>query len=117
MGEDVFGPGVGYAPEAVSHDVGRTPLIWLWAAIASALIGGGLAFVLEGWALLGAWFLAGPAAFGLVAFFANRDNRERSKGVYGRSPILGLAYWGAILLALAAVFWCAYQLALFVGKL
>lgn len=117
MSHDPFGTDDGATADAVSFDVGRTPLVWIVSALVSAVLGCVLAFMAQGWVLFGAWLLAGPASFGLIAFFVNRDTRQRLKPVYGQSTLFPALYWIAIGMSMVAVLWCAYQLALFVGKL
>lgn len=100
-----------------AQTIGRTPLKWLVVAVLVAAIGAVLSLMLSGAGMIAGWLLCGPIAFGIIAFFVNRDMRQRTKAVYVRSTLYAPLYWGAIVLAFAAVFVSAYQLANWAARL
>lgn len=99
------------------ESIGRTPLQWLGAALLVAALGAALSLVMSGVGLILGWALCGPVAFGVIAFFVNRDMRQRTKAVYVRSSFYTALYWGTIVLTFVAVLMSAVRLAYWVARL
>lgn len=110
-------PDGGAASFATPPAIGRTPLFLLGIACGVAVLGVVLAYVATGPLLLLGWLLAGPIAFGVLAWFVNRDTRQRAFPVYGESALYGPLYWGSIVVAAVAVLASALPLAQWVAKL
>lgn len=85
-------------------------------AIATAVVGGAAALLVSGPLLILAWLLAGPVAFGLIAWFANRDTRERARALYSESPLSRILFWAAVAVSIVAVLIAALQLAFWIGR-
>lgn len=96
----------------------KPPYLWLIGGLGSALLGCALAWIsnLIPVAVVG-WFLAGPVGLTLLAWFVNRDNRARSRGVYLAPSWLTAAYLGSFAMILLCVLGTALRLAWGFGRL
>lgn len=83
-------------------------------AVAGATLAWALPFALT--AVFG-WFLAGPTALGLLAFYVQRDTAARASGLYTAPDWARVAYWCSVGLSLIAVIACAVRIADWVGRL
>jgi hypothetical protein len=110
-------PGFGeHAAKAVVFT--KPPYVWLFAGLGGAVLGCAIAWIWSSIpvAVLG-WFLAGPVGLTLLAWFVNRDNRARSRGVYLAPSWLAGAYIGAFVASLLCVLATALRLAWGFGRL
>jgi hypothetical protein len=131
-----FEPFVDSAPQAQSRDafgatttgatqltqslaVARPPLALFGLAITLAgagvliagLWGGSLAAVALG------WFLAGPAAIGVLAVYTIVDTRRRTEAVYSAPSWTDAVYWVVVAVCLIGITIGAWHLALWAGRL
>lgn len=92
------------------------PVGWLGLACAAAVVGLLLALLTDqlAWHVVG-WFLAGPAALGLLAVFTLKDTARRANPWYVVHAAGPWLYRGAVVLALAGVIACALRIALYFG--
>lgn len=66
-------------------------------------------------ALIG-WFMAGPAAIGVLAWCSRLDTRRRLSAVYSAPAWLRHAYWVVLATCAAGIGMGAWQLALWAGR-
>jgi hypothetical protein len=96
----------------------KPPYAWLLAGVGGSVLGGALAWIWNSIpvAVVG-WFLAGPVGLTLLAWFVNRDNRARSRGVYLAPSWITAAYVAAFLACLLCVLLAAVRVAWGFGRL
>lgn len=94
-----------------------SPVLWLYAAIGSAVLGTILAWIfsLTGWTILG-WLLAGPISIGLLGFYHKADTFRRASGLYSEPSYLRTVYISAIVVCLIAVLVTAVFVGLWWGR-
>ena len=116
---DAFGvttPGAGAQAPGIA--LARPPLNLFGLAIALAAAGALIAGVWGG-ALAAAtvgWFLAGPAAIGVLAVYTLVDTRRRTDAVYSAPSWTGTVYWAAVAVCLIGITIGAWHLALWAGR-
>jgi hypothetical protein len=117
--QDAFGIATpGATASAQGLTVARPPLRYLALAIVLAAAGVLIAG-LWGSAVAAAavgWFLAGPAAIGVLAVFTLVDTRRRTDAVYSAPSWIGAAYWAVVVVCLIGIAAGAWELALWAGR-
>ncbi|MGL5405797.1 MAG: hypothetical protein ACRDAX_03260 [Propionibacteriaceae bacterium] len=99
--------------------VGKAPWKIIVIAMALALLGGGIGFLLGQapiFALLG-WAISGPIAMAVLAFFTLRDTKVRARGVYSQLSFVPILYWIAMGICIAATLICAWRIGDWAGRL
>lgn len=102
-------------------EIGRSPVSRAVLAVAVAVVAAVLAvgtFALEGpvgWAGL-AWFLSGPVAIGLLAWYTITDTRRRACPIYDRIPLGEILYWIAVVVAGVGIGFSAWTIADWVAR-
>lgn len=98
----------------------KTPMVWLWAAVAAA-VGGFVLAALHFFRDLpislpfAGWALAGPVGMALLALFQSIDTKRRA-GSYSESNAARSMFAVATALLLLAVIACALCIALWAGR-
>lgn len=96
----------------------RPPYVFLWIAIASAIVALALAVVSGGLPVaVIAWALAGFIGFGAAVMFVQRDARRQAEVFYAQDPRTPWLYRLAIALSFVAVVAAALRIALIVGRM
>lgn len=103
---------------AASRELVRPPYVFLWIAIASAIVALALAVVSGGLPVaVIAWALAGFIGFGAAVMFVQRDARRQAEVFYAQDPRTPWLYRLAIALSFVAVVAAALRIALIVGRM
>ena len=99
-------------------EVARPPLALFGFAIALAAAGVLIAGVWGGAVAAAAvgWFLAGPAAIGVLAYYTLVDTRRRTDAVYSAPSWTGAVYWTVVSVCLIGIAFGAWHLALWAGR-
>lgn len=99
-------------------EISRPPVLLLFIALGIAIVAGVIA------AIVGAlpvaiicWFLAGPVAIGIIAFYVNKDNDARAKGVYSAPNWVRPLHIAVSVICVLAVVVPALRIADWVGRL
>ncbi|NQX12320.1 hypothetical protein HQQ80_11840 [Microbacteriaceae bacterium VKM Ac-2855] len=110
--------GCGGTVAAPSPSSVRTPVGWLIAGIAVALVSAAAALVLgtEPGIAVAAWALAGPVAIGLFAVYLLLDTRRRTQLMYSPPTWAPWVYRGGLVVVLLAVIACSGRIALWAGR-
>ena len=113
--EELFGS---RGPSTTALAVAGPPLPLLWATFGLAAVGALLAWVLAiPVTMMLGWVLAGPLAFGVLAWFVSKDTAARATGLYSAPNWLNLGYRLAAGFSMLAVLLCALRIADWVGRL
>lgn len=107
----------GFGPGPIT--AGHPPVRWLVAGIVVAAVAVVTAAVFGRSVpvAFAAWALAGPVAIGLLAVFAVRDTRERSRPLYTSPSWTPTLYWSVIVVAAVGIALSAWRIADWAGRL
>lgn len=99
--------------------IGKAPIWVLFVALTLALIAGVLATLFGNFALIAfaTWFLAGPVAIAVLAWFTLKDTKVRAGGPYDERALPKILYWVAMVAAFIAVLIAAWRIGVWVGHL
>ncbi|PWD51207.1 hypothetical protein C8046_11650 [Serinibacter arcticus] len=114
-------PGWSGDPQAAARPTlaaARPPVLWLWLALASGLLGGALALALGQSIVIAVatWVVAGPTAFALLSQFTSRDTRLRSAPLYVAPTWVPLLYRATVVVALLGIACAAWRIADWAGR-
>ncbi|WP_349826641.1 hypothetical protein [Brevibacterium litoralis] len=110
-------PAPDVAPTGATTAVAYPPLVFLWVLLGCSVLGGLLAWILNGPLTLIGWLVAGPAAVAVLGIYHRTDIARRSRPLYARTGSADLLYWAGLVVCGLGVLASAVAVALWIGRI